>query len=84
MLVAELEQSALDVLNQPFVELSFGVIGRTLPADLGDGLYSAIALSALYDTLFSSTMPLGVEHRTATLCIVALTFDAVRRFPKLC
>jgi len=31
------------VLNLPYVELSFGVIGQTLPADHGYGLYSAIA-----------------------------------------
>jgi len=30
-------------MTQPFVELSFGVIGKTLPADHGYGLYSAIS-----------------------------------------
>jgi hypothetical protein len=45
-------------------------------------IQDAISLSALCDTLALSLMPLGVEHRTATLCIVARTFDAVRRFLK--
>jgi CRISPR-associated protein Cas6 len=34
---------AIDSQTAPYVELSFGVIGKTLPADHGYGLYSAIA-----------------------------------------
>ncbi len=43
MLVTESNQSGTDMLNLPHVELNFGVVGKTLPADHGYGLYSAIA-----------------------------------------
>jgi hypothetical protein len=43
MLASERQQSADERMVVPYVELSFGVIGRTLPADHGYGLYSAIA-----------------------------------------
>lgn len=43
MLATENKAIGADVLNLPYVELSFGVIGQTLPADHGYGLYSAIA-----------------------------------------
>lgn len=43
MLAAETNALGADLLNPPYVELSFGVIGQTLPADHGYGLYSAIA-----------------------------------------
>jgi CRISPR-associated protein Cas6 len=35
--------SDVEILNCPYVELSFGVVGKTLPADHGYGLYSAIS-----------------------------------------
>lgn len=43
MQVTEAQIGATDLMNLPYVELSFGVIGKTLPADHGYGLYSAIA-----------------------------------------
>lgn len=43
MLANDRQTTANDLAAQPFVELSFGVIGETLPADHGYGLYSAIA-----------------------------------------
>jgi CRISPR-associated protein Cas6 len=43
VLATERQTQPTDVLNQPCVELSFGVTGQTLPADHGYGLYSAIA-----------------------------------------
>jgi CRISPR-associated protein Cas6 len=43
MLVSDQESLKTDSLTMPYVELSFGVIGKTLPADHGYGLYSAIA-----------------------------------------
>ncbi len=43
MLAAETKPLGTDLLNLPYVELSFGVIGQTLPADHGYGLYSAIS-----------------------------------------
>lgn len=42
MQATEAQTGATDLLNLPYVELSFGVIGKTLPADHGYGLYSAI------------------------------------------
>jgi hypothetical protein len=49
-------------MNVPFVELSFGVIGRTLPADHGYGLYSAITPFLLCGSLESPSILQGVEH----------------------
>jgi CRISPR-associated protein Cas6 len=43
MLAVESPQSGEELVVLPYVELSFGVIGETLPADHGYGLYSAIA-----------------------------------------
>jgi CRISPR-associated protein Cas6 len=43
MLAVESPQSGVELVLLPHVELSFGVIGETLPADHGYGLYSAIA-----------------------------------------
>ena len=43
MLATEADRTRNDGLNLPYVELSFGVTGHTLPADHGYGLYSAIA-----------------------------------------
>lgn len=43
MLANEQKQVEINSLTVPYVELSFGVIGTTLPADHGYGLYSAIA-----------------------------------------
>ncbi len=43
MIQAMRENDANATLNLPYVELSFGVIGQTLPADHGYRLYSAIA-----------------------------------------
>lgn len=43
MQATEAQTGATDLMNLPYVELSFGVIGKTLPADHGYGLYSAIA-----------------------------------------
>jgi CRISPR-associated protein Cas6 len=43
MLAVESPQSGGELVVLPYVELSFGVIGETLPADHGYGLYSAIA-----------------------------------------
>ncbi len=43
MLVSDQESLKTDSLTMPYVELSFGVIGKTLPADHGYGLYSAIS-----------------------------------------
>lgn len=43
MLSTEANTLTTDLINQPYVELSFGVIGKSLPADHGYGLYSAIA-----------------------------------------
>lgn len=43
MLVSDKKQIATNSLTVPYVELSFGVIGTSLPADHGYGLYSAIA-----------------------------------------
>jgi CRISPR-associated protein Cas6 len=43
MFIAETKTLGADLLSPPYVELSFGVIGQTLPADHGYGLYSAIA-----------------------------------------
>ncbi len=43
MLAVESPQSGAELVVLPYVELSFGVIGETLPADHGYGLYSAIA-----------------------------------------
>lgn len=43
MQATERQSDTTDLLNRPYVELSFGVIGKTLPADHGYGLYSAIA-----------------------------------------
>jgi CRISPR-associated protein Cas6 len=42
MLAVESPQSGEELVMLPYVELSFGVIGETLPADHGYGLYSAI------------------------------------------
>jgi CRISPR-associated protein Cas6 len=43
MLAVESPQTGEELVVLPYVELSFGVIGETLPADHGYGLYSAIA-----------------------------------------
>jgi CRISPR-associated protein Cas6 len=43
MLVTKAEQISVDGVTLPYVELSFGVIGQTLPADHGYGLYGAIS-----------------------------------------
>jgi CRISPR-associated protein Cas6 len=43
MQATEAQIGSTNLLNLPYVELSFGVIGQTLPADHGYGLYSAIA-----------------------------------------
>lgn len=43
MLATESNQVREDLLSLPYVELSFGLVGQTLPADHGYGLYSAIA-----------------------------------------
>jgi CRISPR-associated protein Cas6 len=43
MVLTENKPNVQELLNMPYVELSFGVIGETLPADHGYGLYSAIA-----------------------------------------
>lgn len=43
MLVSDQESLKTEQLAVPYVELSFGVTGQTLPADHGYGLYSAIA-----------------------------------------
>jgi CRISPR-associated protein Cas6 len=43
MLAVESPQTGGELVVLPYVELSFGVIGETLPADHGYGLYSAIA-----------------------------------------
>lgn len=43
MLANELQKAEDDLIEKQFVELSFGVVGKTLPADHGYGLYSAIA-----------------------------------------
>jgi CRISPR-associated protein Cas6 len=43
MVYAEAKPNAPSLMELPYVELSFGVIGETLPADHGYGLYSAIA-----------------------------------------
>jgi CRISPR-associated protein Cas6 len=42
MVLIENKPNTQELLNVPYVELSFGVIGETLPADHGYGLYSAI------------------------------------------
>jgi CRISPR-associated protein Cas6 len=43
MLTVESPLAGAGLLVRPYVELSFSVIGETLPADHGYGLYSAIA-----------------------------------------
>jgi CRISPR-associated protein Cas6 len=43
MLAVESPQTGEELVVLPYVELSFDVIGETLPADHGYGLYSAIA-----------------------------------------
>jgi CRISPR-associated protein Cas6 len=43
MILTENKPSVQELLHVPYVELSFGVIGETLPADHGYGLYSAIS-----------------------------------------
>lgn len=43
MLMTEQGSTSRELGLLPYVELSFGVIGQTLPADHGYGLYSAIA-----------------------------------------
>ena len=43
MLVTERTGRAIKDDNQSYVELSFGVIGQTLPADHGYGLYGALS-----------------------------------------
>jgi CRISPR-associated protein Cas6 len=43
MQTTEAQAGTTDLLSLPYVELSFGIIGKTLPADHGYGLYSAIA-----------------------------------------
>ena len=43
MLVSDQESLKTEGLAVPYVELSFGVTGQTLPADHGYGLYSAIS-----------------------------------------
>jgi CRISPR-associated protein Cas6 len=43
MVLTENKPNVQELLNMSYVELSFGVIGETLPADHGYGLYSAIA-----------------------------------------
>lgn len=43
MLVSDQESLKTERLAVPYVELSFGVTGQTLPADHGYGLYSAIS-----------------------------------------
>ncbi|KGF72645.1 hypothetical protein DO97_06860 [Neosynechococcus sphagnicola sy1] len=45
MVTTEFSKIEQGSLFQPYVELSFAVIGETLPADHGYGLYSAIALN---------------------------------------
>jgi hypothetical protein len=62
MVLTENKPNVQELLNVPYVELSFGVIGETLPADHGYGLYSAIALPSLRASLKSPSMPQGVEH----------------------
>lgn len=44
-MIQTIQEDKADVtaLNLPYVELSFGVVGQTLPADHGYGLYSAIS-----------------------------------------
>lgn len=67
MLANEMQQAAGDPMVMPFVELSFGVIGQTLPADHGYGLYSAIAhiCSDLHDQENVSilTIPGEPDHK---------------------
>lgn len=43
MVFTEAKPNAPSLLELPYVELTFGVIGEMLPADHGYGLYSAIA-----------------------------------------
>jgi CRISPR-associated protein Cas6 len=43
MLASDKKQVSGDFATVPYVELSFGVVGETLPADHGYGLYSAIS-----------------------------------------
>lgn len=43
MLIAEPISRNVRLGDKPYIELSFGVVGQTLPADHGYGLYSAIA-----------------------------------------
>jgi CRISPR-associated protein Cas6 len=43
MMATERQQSEVGSIGTSYVELSFGVIGRALPADHGYGLYSAIS-----------------------------------------
>jgi hypothetical protein len=62
MLATESHGVDVDSAVVPYVELSFGVIGKTLPADHGYGLYSAIALLPPCGILGASLIPLGVEH----------------------
>lgn len=42
MFANQRNQHELTELHLPYVELSFGVVGETLPADMGYGLYSAV------------------------------------------
>jgi CRISPR-associated protein Cas6 len=43
MQITDVQPGSTDLMNVPFVELSFEAVGQTLPADHGYGLYSAIA-----------------------------------------
>ena len=43
MIETETKAAGVNLLNLPYVDLSFGVMGQNLPADHGYGLYSAIA-----------------------------------------
>jgi hypothetical protein len=62
MVLTESKPNFQELLNVPYVELSFGIIGETLPADHGYGLYSAITLPSLGGSLKTHLMPQGVEH----------------------
>jgi hypothetical protein len=65
MLTTESGQSTLTLLDLPYMELSFGVMGQTLPADHGYRPCSAIASVFPCGTLIAPLMPQGVEHYCA-------------------
>ncbi|KOP26815.1 CRISPR-associated protein Cas6 [Hapalosiphon sp. MRB220] len=43
MLMSQSEEQQIKEFNLPYIEMSFGISGQTLPADHGYGLYSAIS-----------------------------------------